>query len=80
MSQAKVDRYKEEKANRKEIMKRQKRKRAAVWAATVVICAAVIGLIAFSGYKSYQAKQPRDSYEVNYTSIDEYLSGLTAED
>lgn len=80
MSQAKVDRYKEEKANRKEIMKKQKRKRVAVWTVAVVICAAVIGLIGFSGYKSYQAKQPRSSYEVNYTSIDEYLSGLTAED
>lgn len=80
MSQAKVDRYKEQKANRKSIMKKEKRKRFAVRLVTVVICVLVVGFIGYSGFKRYEANQPRSSYEVNYTSIDDYLSGLDGED
>lgn len=80
MSQAKVDRYKEQKANRKAIMKREKRKRFLTCAAALIICVLVVGFIGYSGYKRHEANQPRDSYEVNYSSIDNYLSGLDSEE
>lgn len=41
MSQAKVDKYKEEKKNRKKTLKKQKRKQVA----EVILCAAVIGAL-----------------------------------
>jgi hypothetical protein len=80
MSQEKVDRYKEEKANRKKIMKQEKRKRIAVRTVAVVICVGIVGLIGYSGYQNYEKSQPRESYEVNYTSIDDYLSALEGAD
>lgn len=80
MSQAKVDRYKEQKANRKTLMKKEKRNRILRRLAALVVCVAVVGFIGYSGYKRYEANQPRSSYEVNYSSIDNYLSGLDGED
>lgn len=80
MSQAKVDRYKEQKMNRKAIMKKEKRKKVAVRLVTLIVCVLVVGFIGYSGYSRYEANQPRSSYEVNYTSIDDYLSGLDGED
>ena len=43
MSQEKVDRYKEQKKNRKKIMKQEKCKRYLGYTATVVVIALIIG-------------------------------------
>ena len=80
MSQAKVDRYKEQKANRKAIMKREKRKKFLTCVAAVIVCVVVVGFIGYSGYKRYEASQPRASYEVDFSSIDNYLAGLDSEE
>ncbi len=60
MSQKKVDKYKDYKKNRRENIKKEKRKErltmAAMWGAVVVFIACVGGAMGVSVYNSYQAK------------------------
>ena len=72
MSQAKVDKYKEEKAVRKETVKKQKMKKTAVKVVAVLIVLAFIAWIAFSAVKDYQARQPKVTTEINMDAIDEF--------
>lgn len=76
MSQEKVDRYKEQKANRKQIMKKEKRMRALRNAAACFVFVAVIGWIGFSGYQSYEENKTYEKAEVDYTSVADYMNGL----
>lgn len=79
MSQAKVDRYKEEKKNRKEIMAKEKRAnklRALAGGVIAVVLAAWIGV---SGYNMYQAKRPLETVYVDTTALDDYMMNLDAE-
>lgn len=80
MSQAKVDRYKAEKANRKEIMKKEKRMKVIRNVTASVVVVAVIGWIGHSGYTSYMNNQPAESAEVDYTAVADYLSNMYAEE
>ena len=76
MSQAKVDRYKEEKANRKKTLARNKVKRAV---AITCAWAVVIGLLGWAGYSTYsyyESKRPAETYTVNLDALDDYLTGL----
>ncbi len=61
MSQKKVDKYKDYKKNRRENIKKEKRKErltmAAMWGAVVVFIACVGGAMGVSIYNNYQAKQ-----------------------
>ncbi len=61
MSQKKVDKYKDYKKNRRENIKKEKRKErltmAAMWGAVVVFIACVGGAMGVSIYNKYQAKQ-----------------------
>ena len=57
MSQEKVDRYKEQKKNRKKIMKQEKCKRYLGYTATVVVIALIIGWAGFSIYKNHEANK-----------------------
>ena len=74
MSQAKVDRYKEEKKNRKQTMKKEKRNRVLARSLGVVIAAAVVCWIGFSGYSYYQEKKPMTKTELSMTALNEYMS------
>ena len=75
MSQAKVDRYKKEKANRQAIIKAEKRKQmASVTAVAAVILALAIWFVVSSVMK-YQSEFVT-YYETDYTAIEDYLSGL----
>jgi len=79
MSQAKVDRYKEDKKNRKEIMAKEKRAnmlRALAGGAVLVV---ILGWIGVSAYDMYQANQPLETIYVDTTAIDEYMGILDAE-
>ncbi len=65
MSQKKVDKYKEYKRNRREILKKEKRKamaaKALVWVVVLAVAGGLLFLIgnkAYESYKSYRAKQP----------------------
>ena len=79
MSQAKVDRYKEEKKNRKQTIKKEKRNRVLARIVGVVIAAAIVCWIGFSGYSYYQAKKPTTKTEISMTALNDYLGSLTAD-
>lgn len=76
MSQEKVNRYKEEKANRKAIMKKQKRMRILRNMVTAVVIVGVLSWIGYSGYTAYVDSQPVEKAEIDYTAVAEYLTGL----
>lgn len=79
MSQAKVDRYKEDKKNRKAIMAKEKRAnmlRALAGGAVLVV---LLGWIGVSAYDMYESSKPLETVYVDTTAIDEYMTNLDAE-
>lgn len=76
MSQEKVDRYKKEKANRKQIMRKQKMMNAVRKMVLGVLALVLVGWLGFSAWGTYQESQPREVVEVNYDAIDSYLNQL----
>ena len=79
MSQAKVDRYKEEKRNREKIMKKQKREAMLMKLAGTVVVVALVGWIGFSVYQNAQ-EGTANTYQVKTEALDEYLTNLSAEE
>lgn len=79
MSQAKVDRYKEEKKNRKKIMAKEKRMRIAGYATGCLVAAGIIGWAGYSGYSAYEANRPMETIYANLDSVTDYMSSLNAE-
>lgn len=71
MSQEKIDRYKEEKANRKKELAKQKRNALLGKIAGVVVVVALLGWIGWSGYRSHQQQKEYDSM---IASINEMLA------
>jgi len=65
MSQEKVNRYKEEKANRKETMKKQKRAGIIRNCIAGVVLVAAVAWVGYSGVTYYIAHRPRPEVEVN---------------
>lgn len=78
MSQAKVDRYKKEKANRAKILKKEKAERLAAKIAGLVICAALLGWVGYSGYGMYTDAHPAPNTPITTDAIDTYISGLSS--
>ena len=76
MSQEKVAKYKEEKANRKELMKKAKQKKMIRNTVTAIICVAVVGWVGYSAVDYAVKNQPRQEVEIDYTAIDEYLTDI----
>ena len=78
MSQAKVDKYKEQKKNRDKIMKREKRERIL---AEVIVGVVVVALIGWAGDSFYQNHKPTvvNTYTVDGTALTDYMSELNAE-
>ena len=78
MSQAKVDKYKDQKKNRDKIMKREKRERIL---AEVIVSVVVVALIGWAGYSFYQNHKPTvvNTYTVDGTALTDYMSELNAE-
>lgn len=72
MSQAKVDRYKEEKANRKKIMRREKVANRLRKCAVVIVAAALVVWIGYSAYNMYESSRPVKEATVNYQSVDTF--------
>ncbi len=79
MSQEKVAKYKEAKANRKETMKKEKRAKMLRKSLTGIILVAVIGWVGYSAVEFYIENQPRQTVEVDYDALDTYLEGLDEE-
>ncbi len=80
MSQAKVDRYKEEKANRKKTLARNKIKHTCGIIAGWVILIAIVGWAGTSVYSYYEASRPVETYYCDTTAIQNYLNDLAAEE
>ena len=68
MSQAKVDKYKESKKNRKKQMKKEKIQ-SYLRRGVACIVAALIGMAGFSIYNIYESKQPKQEVTVDYSAI-----------
>lgn len=84
MSQAKVDRYKEEKRNRAKIMKRQKMEWLLTKVVLALIAVVIVGWAAISVYHNVTAVpegavEEVENYTVNTSALDDYLRGLTQE-
>lgn len=77
MSQAKVDRYKQEKANRKEIMKKEKTASVIRRIVAAVVAVAVIGWAGYSAINAYNSYKPNESVEIDYTAIDNLTTNLS---
>ncbi|MCI8483528.1 MAG: hypothetical protein HFH41_04225 [Lachnospiraceae bacterium] len=82
MSQKKVDRYKEEKANRKKIMKREKIKRSIATVCGTLASIAVIGWVGYSAYGYFHKQEEKNPVqtEIDISALNEYLSGLYTEE
>lgn len=76
MSQEKVDRYKKEKANRKETMKKERRMHRIRCTVAGVIAVVLVGWLCYSAYGLYEQKQPRNVAEVDYSAVNEYLENM----
>ncbi len=78
MSQEKVNRYKEEKANRKELLAKEKKKQAMMKAGAGVV---VLALVCWLGYSVYDmANRPDTStIEMDTSALDSYLSTMGTE-
>ena len=72
MSQAKVDRYKEEKANRKKIMRREKIANKLRTCVVGIVAIALVFWIGYSAYNMYESSRPVKEAKVNYQSIDTF--------
>lgn len=75
MSQAKVDRNKEQKANRKKIVAREKRQVALVKLCGAAILIAILGWAGYSAYGIYESNQP--SIYADLTAINDYAASLS---
>ena len=80
MSQEKVNKYKVEKANRKETMKKERRASFVRNIVASVVLVAAVGWVGYSGVTYIIDKQPRPEVSVDYTALDEYSKSLTAEE
>ncbi len=80
MSQEKVDRYKEQKKNRKAIQAKKKRDALIARGCAGVVAAALVCWIGYSVFDNYQTKQNSKPVTVDITALDEYTNSLTAEE
>ena len=76
MSQEKVAKYKEAKANRKETMKKEKRARLIRNTVVGVVCVAALGWVGYSAVTYYMNNQPRLNVEVDYSAIEDFAENL----
>lgn len=80
MSQEKVDRYKAEKANRKQNMQKEKYKSIAVRTCTIAVCAVILGWVGYSVYHRYETTRPTEYLELDSAAITDYESSLEPEE
>lgn len=77
MSQEKVERYKQEKANRKKIIKKQRIMSVVRKTVLTLAALALVGWLGFSAYQTHESKQERSVAEVNYDAVNNYLNSLS---
>lgn len=79
MSQAKVEKYKKEKANRKKTLAKDKARRLAGRVCAWVILAAIAGWAGYSGYQYYESKKPVKTFYTDLSPVSDYLGSLNTE-
>ena len=79
MSQEKVDRYKQEKANRKKIMHKQRMRGILRKCVLSLAGLALIAWLGFSAYDMYESGKERVVAEADYTSVTDYMNSLAAD-
>lgn len=77
MSQAKVDQYKKDKANRQKIIKKQKMMHRVEMVAITLVCVLVVGWIGYSVYDKVSSNQEKETIVFDAGAIQDYLSGLS---
>jgi hypothetical protein len=80
MSQEKVDRYKEQKRNRKAIRAKKKMKAMISRICGGLVVLALVGWLGYSVVDSYQTKVNSESITADITALSDYVSSLTAEE
>jgi hypothetical protein len=80
MSQAKVEKYKHEKANRRKTMAREKAGRIVGRICAVVILLGIVGWASYSGYQYYEDNRPVETYYADVTPITDYLDSISTEE
>ena len=76
MSQEKVDKYKQEKANRKKNMKKQKLQNALRKVVVCIAGMAVVGWIGYSAYHTFESSRPKEEVQVDYTAVNELSQAI----
>jgi hypothetical protein len=76
MSQAKVDQYKKEKANRKETIAKEKRKKLIMKLCGGVVGLALVAWVGISIADSVYENRPKETVYVQTTEIDNYINSL----
>lgn len=69
MSQEKVDRYKKEKANRKQNAKKEKFRNIIRKCAVGIVGIALIGWIGYSAYGTYESRKPQEEAQIDYSAL-----------
>ena len=81
MSQAKVDKYKEEKRNRAKIIKKEKRQWMATKAGLSLVALVLVAWVSVSVYNGVTSPDSTDTnkptYTVDTTAIDDFVDGLS---
>ena len=80
MSQAKVDKYKAEKANRKEIIAKEKRQKMLIKIVGSIVGVALVAWIGVSAGVSIYDSRPVEKIYVTTAGLDDYLNGLFEEE
>lgn len=77
MSQEKVNKYKEQKANRKQILKKEKRNRMLAKIGACICGLAIVGLFGYSVWSS--AVNKPQSATINPMAIEEYMQSVQSQ-
>lgn len=78
MSQEKIDRYKEEKANRKKNLSKKKRNAVIGKVAGVIVGLAIVVWIGFSGYKTFFADDKNETVSLSDAEYQSLIDALNA--
>lgn len=78
MSQQKVDRYKQSKANRQQLIKKEKMVHRFEMIAVAVVVVGILGWFGTSVYTRIQESAPATEYVLDISSVEGYLNGLHA--
>lgn len=80
MSQEKVNRYKEEKKNKKAIQAKKKRNAMIMKACGGLVVLALVVWLGYSAVDSYQKNQNSQPVTADITALDDYMTSLTVEE